>query len=136
MASYEFLTPEWVAAASAIRDEYRGKVTPPAVPIRANLVITGAPFDDGPLRAFVDTSDGELVIEMGVLDDADLTLTVDYDTARKVFVDGDQQAAMEAFLGGRVVVDGDMTKLLALQTHGADPQAEEIARRINDITAR
>ena len=39
-------------------------------------------------------------------------------------------------LGGRVVVDGDMTKLLALQAQGADPQAEEIARRINDITAR
>lgn len=136
MASYEFLTPEWVAAATAIRDEYRGTLTPPAVPIRANLVITGAPFDDGPVRGYIDTSGGELVIEMGVLDDADITLTVDYDTARKVFVDGDQQAAMEAFLGGRVVVDGDMTKLLALQAQNADPKAEEIARRINDITAR
>ena len=65
MASYEFLTPEWVAAASAIRDEYRGKVTPPAVPIRANLVITGAPFDEGRLRAYVDTSDGELTVDVG-----------------------------------------------------------------------
>ncbi|QGG94667.1 hypothetical protein [Actinomarinicola tropica] len=136
MASYEFLSPEWVAAATQIRDEYRGRVSPPALPIRANLVVTDAPFSAEPLRAFIDTSDGELIIEMGVLDPVDLTVTVDYETARRVFVQGDQQAAMEAFLGGRIAVDGDMTKLLALQAQGADPLAEEIARRVDEITAR
>jgi hypothetical protein len=136
MATYEFLTPEWVAAATAIRDEYRDRVTPPDTPIRANLVVTDAPFSSGPLRAFIDTSDGELVIEMGVLDGVDLTVTVDYGTARKVFVEGDQAAGMEAFLGGRITVDGDMTKLFAIQAQGADPIHAEIAERIGAITAR
>lgn len=136
MGSYEFLTPEWVAAATEIRDEYRGRVTPPAVPIRANLIVTEAPFSGEPIRAFIDTSDGELIVEMGVLDAPDLTVTVDYATARKLFVEADQHAAMEAFLGGRVVVDGDITKLLALQSQGTDPLAEEIARRVDAITAR
>lgn len=136
MATYEFLTPEWVAAATAIRDEYRDRVTPPPTPIRANLVVTDAPFADGPLRAFLDSSDGELIVEMGVLDGADLTITVDYATARRVFVDGDQAAAMEAFLGGRIVLDGDITRLLALQAQGADPLHLEIAERVSAITAR
>lgn len=136
MATYEFLTPEWVAAATAIRDEYRDRVTPPATPIRANLVVTDAPFSAEPLRAFLDSSDGELIVEMGVLDAVDLTITVDYTTARKVFVEGDQAAAMEAFLGGRIVLDGDMTKLLAIQAQGADPLHLEIAQRVSDITAR
>lgn len=136
MATYEFLSPEWVAAATAIRDEYRDRVTPPSTPIRANLVVTDAPSGTEPIRAFIDSSDGELIIEMGVLDAADVTITVDYTTARKVFVEGDQAAAMEAFLGGRIVLDGDMTKLLAIQAQGADPLHLEIAQRVNEITAR
>lgn len=137
MATYEFLTPGWVAAATAIHDEFRGRVTPPATPIRANLVVTEATFSPEPLRAFVDTSDGELVVDMGVLDTADLTVTVDYETARKVFVEGDQAAGMEAFLAGRIVVDGDLTTLFALQaTQGADPVHAEIAQRIAAITSR
>lgn len=136
MATYEFLTPEWVAAAVQIRDEYRDRATPPAVPIRANLVVTGAPFSGDPLRAFVDTSDGELIVEMGVLNPADLTVTVDYEIARRVFVEGDQAAGMEGFLSGKIVVDGDMTKLFALQAHTVDPVAAEIAQRVSEITAR
>lgn len=136
MATYEFLTPEWVAAATEIRDEYRDRATPPDVPIRANLVVTGAPFSAEPLRAFVDTSDGELIVEMGALDAADMTVTVDYEIARRVFVDGDQAAGMEGFLGGKIVVDGDMAKLFALQSQTVDPLAAEIAQRVSEITAR
>jgi hypothetical protein len=136
MATYEFLTPEWVTAATQIRDEYRDRATPPPVPIRANLVVTGAPFSGDPLRAFVDTADGEVIVEMGVLDAADMTVTVDYEIARRVFVDGDQAAGMEGFLTGKIVVDGDMTKLFALQAQGADPLAVEIAQRVSEITAR
>lgn len=136
MATYEFLTPEWVAAATEIRDEYRDRATPPDLPIRANLVVTGAPFSAEPLRAFVDTSDGELIVEMGVLDAADMTVTVDYEIARRVFVEGDQAAGMEGFLGGKIVVEGDMTKLFALQAQTVDPLAAEIAQRVSEITAR
>ena len=136
MATYEFLSPEWVEEAMRIRDEYAGRVEPPTTPIRANVVVTGAPFADEPVRALIDTSDGELILEMGVIDAPDLTLTVEYETARKLFVEQDQAAAMEAFLGGRVVVDGDMTKLFALQAQQVDPVAIEIAARLDEITRR
>ncbi len=35
-----------------------------------------------------------------------------YDTARSLFVQGDVQAVLQAFLGGRIKVDGDLSKLL------------------------
>ena len=46
---------------------------------------------------------------------------------------------MQAFLGGRIKVDGDITKMIALQTAGmsggASPEALEMARRLQAITA-
>lgn len=135
MATYEFLTDEWVAAATAIRDEYLDRLAPPPIALRVNLVITDAPFADDAVRAFIDTSDGETMVELGVLDDPDLTLTVDHATARKVFLGKDPGTALEAYMSGRIVVDGDMSKLFALQAQSVDPVAAEIAERIADMTA-
>jgi putative sterol carrier protein len=77
-------------------------------------------------------------METGHLDSPDLTVTLSYDTAKAILVDGDAQAAMQAFLGGRIKVDGDITKMLALQTASAggaaDPAAVEMAKRLQDIT--
>ncbi len=43
---------------------------------------------------------------------------------------------MQAFLQGKVRVEGDMAKLMALQAGGAaaDPSAAELAQRLRDIT--
>jgi hypothetical protein len=44
---------------------------------------------------------------------------------------------MSAFMGGRIKVQGDMSKLLLLQGQlsTADPLALEVAGRIRDITS-
>ena len=63
-------------------------------------------------------------------------MTTDYDTARKVFVDQDQAAGMQAFMAGKIKVQGDMMKMMALQT--AMPQddvAKQISAEIKDLTA-
>jgi hypothetical protein len=135
MATYEFLTEEWVAAASAIRDEYVDRLAPPAAALRVNLVVTDAPFAAEPVRAYIDTSNGETMAELGVLDDPDLTLTVDHATARRVFLGKDPGTALEAYMSGRIVVDGDMTKLFALQAQSIDPVAAEMAEKIAALTA-
>jgi hypothetical protein len=49
---------------------------------------------------------------MGHLPKPDVTVSMGYGTARSLFVAGDVQAVMQAFLGGRVRVDGDLSKLL------------------------
>lgn len=102
-----------------------------------NLVVTEVPFGSGSMDAHVDTLSGELEIDLGHLRDADIALTLGYDTAKAILVEQDGQAAMQAFLGGRIKVEGDMTKLLVLQGQLAtpDPVAVEVAEKIRAITA-
>ena len=60
---------------------------------------------------------------IGLLDDADVTLTTDYGTAKDVFVSGNQQAGMQAFMAGKVKVQGDMTKLMMSGQGGGGNEA-------------
>jgi hypothetical protein len=135
---YQFLSDEWVAEARRIRAEFKGKAPEIPVSVRMNQIIRDVPFGDGTIEAHVDTSSGELEMETGHLDSPDLTITIGYDTAKAILIDGNAQAAMQAFLGGKIKVDGDITKLLALQSAGlsgnTDPAAIEMAKRLQAMT--
>jgi putative sterol carrier protein len=75
-------------------------------------------------------------MDLGELDPADLTVTTDWETARKVFVDQDQAASMQAFMSGKIKVQGDMMKMMAMQTGmPQDDAAKAIAAEIKAITA-
>ena len=137
MATHPFLSDEWIDEARRIHDEYRSRVAPVAYALKANLVVTAVPFGTGTLDAHLDTGSGEVDLDLGHLPDPDLTLTLDYDTAKGILVDQDAQAAMSAFMGGRIKLDGDMAKLLLLQGQLStpDPAAMEAAERVRAITA-
>ncbi len=132
---YEFMSPEWIAAAKAIGEEYEGRVAPVTVAVRINQVITGAPGDHT-IDAHLDTSTGRTVIDLGHLEGPDLTITVDYDTAKALFVEQDPTAGMAAFMAGKIRVEGDITRLIALQAQQSqvDPLALEATQRVRDIT--
>lgn len=134
MAKHAFLTPEWVAAAHEVREEFKGKVAPPAHKVKMNLVITEVPHGEGTVNAHMDTSGDELEMELGHLEGEDLTVTVDYATAKAIFIDNNPQAGMQAFMAGKIKVQGDMTKLMAMQSGAVDPAAAEVAARVAEIT--
>jgi hypothetical protein len=133
---HPFLSPEWLEEAHAIRAEYAGKTPPVPHVVRMNLVVTNVPFGDGDINAHMDTSSGELELDTGHLENQDLKVTVDYDTAKAILIEGNPQAGMQAFMAGKVKVEGDMAKLMAL-TAGPPPDASaaEMAGRLKDITA-
>jgi len=131
--SYDFLSDEWLAEARKLRGETKDLATPNANPVRINLVVTEVP-GRGQVDAHVDTSEGKLDIEHGHLDGTDLTVTLDYETAKALLIDGNAQAAMSAFMAGKIRVDGDMSKLLAMQGSGPLGETEELAARIREIT--
>lgn len=135
MPKYQFLTDEWVAEAKRIRESIEGDVPAPAHEVKMNLVITGVPFGEGTLQAHMDTSDGEMRMDLHHVEDPQLTVTVDYDTAKAIFVDGNPQAGMQAFMAGKVKVEGDMTKLMAMQTASPDPAAAKVSEAIKEMTA-
>jgi putative sterol carrier protein len=131
--AHEFLSDDWMEAAKAIRDKYAADV--PKLPsIKMNQVITEAPGGSD-IKMFMDTSSGAMVMDKGELPDAEVTLTVPYDVAKKQMVDQDQAAAMQAFMSGKVKVQGDMMKLMSLQGMGADDASKKIADEIKEMTA-
>ena len=134
--THQFLTEEWMTAAKAIREKYADQVPPVTVSIRMNQVITDVPFGEGTINAYLDTSSGVLEMELGALETPDLTLTTDYATAKAVFVDQYQAAGMQAFMSGKIKVQGDMMKMMAMQTSmPQDDIAKQIAAEIQGITA-
>jgi putative sterol carrier protein len=134
MAKYEFLTEEWVKAAHDIREEYKGKAAPPPHKVKMNLVITEVPHGDGTVNAHMDTSGDEMGMDLGHIEGEDLTVTVDFATAKAIFIDGNPQAGMQAFMAGKIKVQGDMTKLMAMQSTPPDAAAQEVAKKIQEIT--
>ena len=65
-----------------------------------NLVVTETPFGEDRLL-HVGAHDGRADWGVGHADDADLTLTTDYVTAREIFMAGDPQAAHPGVHGGQ-----------------------------------
>jgi len=122
-------------AARGIREKYADEVPDVDASLRINQVVTDVPFGDQTVHSYLDTSSGSVVMELGELDDPDVTVTTDYATAQALFVDQDPTVAMQAFMNGRVKVQGDMMKLMAMQTSlPSNEFSEKIAQEIKDIT--
>ena len=123
-----FLSDDWFEAVEGLRDEMP---EPPAAAkdLKINIVVSGGPEGDRDIHM-----DGGR-FERGLADGAPTKLTVPYDVARSMFIDGNQQAGMQAFMSGQIKVEGDMTKLMAMQQGTPDPEAQAVADKIKEMTA-
>ena len=131
--AFPFLSSEWMDAARAIRAKYQDQAPKITAVIRINQVITDVPFGDGTVKSYMDTSTGQMEVELGELENPDATVTTDWATARAIFAMNDQAAAMHAFMGGKIKVAGDMMKMMALQTQM--PQTDITAKVAEEIKA-
>ncbi len=139
---HPFLSEDWITAAREIRTRYADQTPTTSASVRVNLNISEVPFGEGSVPAHLDTSSGRLEMELGHLDEADATVTTDYATAKSFVVYQDQAVLMQAIMGGRVKIQGDGSKLMALAAAGqaaaADPDAAlaagKIAEEIKAIT--
>ena len=132
VATYPFLSDEWFVAVREVF-EARDVEIPPHAELTMNLVVTDTPFGDD-RRLHVGAREGKADWGLGHATDADLTLTTDYATAREIFMSGNSQAGMQAFMDGRVKVQGDLTKLMAAQVAGTGPGAPDLADALSAIT--
>ena len=132
---YDFLSAEWIAAAAEIRARYADQAPPISVSVRINLEVTDTALGDDAVLAHIDTSSGEFVFDLGHLDDADTGVLTDYEVAKALVLGAEQAALMQAFMEGRVRINGDMTRLLVLQA--SLPQgdlADQVASELTAIT--
>ncbi len=127
---YRFLSDEWFDAAQQLIDHH-GTGAPPTTNLVMNLDVAEG---DNTVQFHMGQKDGETLFGKGHADGADLTLSTDMDTARAVFVSGDQQAGMQAFMAGKVRVQGDMTKLMMAQTGGGGGGNAALTEALQSIT--
>lgn len=128
---YPFLSDDWFLAAKAIREE-AGDIGPPGGnDIKLNVTVVEGPMGE----TQVHLADG--VFDRGHVDDAPTKATVPYDVARQLFVDGNPQAAMQAFMNGQLRIEGDISKLMAVQGAAMSPSAEQrqLQEKLREITA-
>ena len=139
MEKYAFLSKEWIEKVRELRQSHLNEFGPPPLDIvvKMNQIVTEIPFGEGEIKAYIDSSPGFIDIELGELPDADITLKIDYETAKAIFVNMDVQAAMSAFMAGKIRVTGDFTKLLALQgiITPDELNAGSISEKIKDLTS-
>lgn len=126
--SHPFLTEPWFDAVEELRSE-QPEAPAPLADALLNITVTGGPDDD------IDVHFAGGVFERGHIDGAPTKLTVPYDTAKKLFIDGDQSAAMQAFMSGQIKVEGDMTKVLALQTVTPTAEQQAFHAKLAELTA-
>jgi putative sterol carrier protein len=127
--AHVFLSDDWFDAVDELRDEMP---EPPAAmkDLKVNIVVAGGP--DGDREVHMDGGQ----FERGLAEGASVKLTVPYAVAKSMFIDGDQQAGMQAFMTGQIKVEGDMTKLMAMQAGGGPtPEQKAIQEKLKALTA-
>jgi hypothetical protein len=141
----EFLSLAWIDGARQIRDMYRHLAAaalsdaPEGASTRLNVTVTGVPGQAQPLLGHLEFSAQLVDIEEGHLEDAHAALTFGYDTARDVLLGEDVvQEGLAAMVDGRMIVDGPMSKVIALGgilSTGGAALAADATLRLRAITS-
>jgi putative sterol carrier protein len=125
-----FLSDSWFEEAERIHGELNPPVPDAIRNVVVNLVVKNGPSGDVEARI----EGGKF--EKGLAPGAPTKLTVAYDVAKAMFISGDQQASMQAFMSGQIQIEGDMGALMQMQMAGP-PSAEalQLQERVKSITA-
>jgi alkyl sulfatase BDS1-like metallo-beta-lactamase superfamily hydrolase len=124
----KWLTQEWMDEQSKLAQDQPER---PGATARMQYVVTGGP--EGDIRYYWVLEDGHIrENRLGTLDDAELTLTQSYEDALRIQKgELDEQAA---FMQGRIKVEGNMAKLMALLPITSSLEYRELQSKIREIT--
>ena len=124
-----FLTDDWFATVEKLAAEAGDLNLPPALAnLAINLVVSDAAGN-------TDLSLNAGKIHKGLSENAKTTLNMDGETLRKVFLEFDMAAAMQAFMTGKIKVQGDMSQLMALQTAKPSQEQKDLFKKVLEQTA-
>jgi putative sterol carrier protein len=127
--SLEFLSNDWFAKVDELRAA-AGDLDVPAqlASLQLNIKVT-----DGGNQVEMALNGGNL--ERGTIAGAPTTLIVPKDLAYKLFIKQDQSAAMQGFMSGQIKVEGDMSKMMAMQSVQPSAKQQALSKQIAEITA-
>lgn len=124
-----FLSDAWFEMVEALRAAIDPPIPDAVRNLRMNVRILGGPQGDVEARI----AGGQF--ERGSAPGAPVTLSVPFDLARKMLVENDGAAAMQAMMQGQIRIEGDIAVLMALQQGGPPtPESEQLQERIRALT--
>lgn len=123
----KFLSQAWFDEVAALNAQAGDlNLAPNLDSVLLNAIITG---DDA---AELHLKNGK--IAQGLVDNANSTVTVDRETLGQIISTGDVNIAIEAFMLGKIRVDGDMTQVMALQSAKPSQEQKALFKQILAIT--
>lgn len=106
-----FLSQEWIdALEAALNDDAAFRETAAGTTVALQQVITAS---DGEVRYWTTLTDGVVAFGIGDLDAPDATIRQSYETAAGLA--RRETNPVMAFMTGKIKVDGDMGRLMAMQ---------------------
>lgn len=126
---YAFLSPEWFTQVDQLIAK-GGDLQIPAEmkAIEINVTVTTA---GGEARIYI--KDG--VLSRGHRDNVPTSMTLSEELARKIFIEADSAAGVQAFLAGEIKAEGDLAKLVALSTVEPSAAQQALTKQIAAVTA-
>jgi len=126
----KWLSKEWLDETRVMAD---GQPERPGASARIQYIVSGGP--DGEVRYFWVLEDGKLLeSDLGEVSDADITMTMSYDDAKKI-QEGDLDPNA-AFMQGRIKIGNNtnMAKLMSLMPLTNAPEYKELQKEIRTVT--
>ncbi|HEX2483788.1 MAG TPA: SCP2 sterol-binding domain-containing protein [Myxococcota bacterium] len=125
----KFLSREWFSEVERIVAQVSPPIPDAIKDLVINFRIKGGPQGDVEARM----AGGRF--QQGFGAGAPTTVNVPFEVARKMIVDNDQNAAMQAFMSGQIQVEGDMGKIMMMQAAGPpSPENVKVGELIRGMT--
>jgi len=123
-----FLSDEWFNEVDRLTAEAGDLNLPPTLTnSKLNLNVTNTANGD------VSASLQNGVLKKGTTD-ASTTINIDEQTLIAIALKGDMNEAMNAFMSGKIRIDGDMGQVMALQTAKPSVEQKELFKKIYAMT--
>ena len=132
---FEFLSPEWELAAESL-SETNTADAPVDVSFSMNVTITPTPYGDKLIS--ISANEGVARVDKEHIETPDLSVKTDYETAYKLFLEGEMNIVLTAMMEGKITVSGDIAKLLSMTSSAnampSMPFLENLATQLKSIT--
>lgn len=125
--TFNFLTQSWFDAVARLNQEVGELNLPPNL---AELTINVTVKSENPTLLHLQAGK----IGQHHIQNADATIYIDQDTLNQIIHDNSVNTALEAFMTGKIFIEGDMSKVMALQSARPSQEQKALYKQIKEMT--
>ena len=124
---FNFLTQSWFDAVARLNQEVGELNLPPNLD---ELTINVTVKSENPTLLHLQAGK----INQHHIQNADATIYIDQDTLNQIIHDNSVDTALEAFMTGKIFIEGDMSKVMALQSARPSQEQKALYKQIKEMT--